>query len=52
MKRLIPYRILDVHILASQAFYTMELVTMGNNHVNNTMPHMEGSWGLFLAIDL
>ena len=39
MNLLIPYRILGMHISASQAFCTMELVATGNNHVNNTMPH-------------
>ena len=38
MNLLISDRTLGVHISASEAFYTMELVTIGNNHVNNTMP--------------
>ena len=40
MNLLIPYRIIGKHISDSQGFfYAMELVTIGNNHVNNTMPH-------------
>ena len=51
MNLLIPYRIIGERVSDYQGFYTMELVTIGNNHVNNTMPHTwKVSWGSSLLL--
>jgi hypothetical protein len=47
---LVPYKIIGVHLLASQGFYPMELVTIGNNHVNKKCQTHGRFLGAFLAI--
>jgi hypothetical protein len=38
VKLAVSYRMLGVHLLAPQEFCPIELVTMGNNFVNNKLP--------------